>query len=177
MATSLAESRHQKRSRSSRCVLIWRALGAAVVAVGLAAIALPCDCVSVRGKPWEAFREAKYVYLGQVARVSADYVYTLKVARAWKGSKAEYTLTTIGGCGFFLQEGRHYLMYAEDDPQEISICGSYPLDFCTARRDIAWLDRERGFPPTVVPGVTCTPLDAGDDDDGPPVKPSPTPQQ
>ncbi len=136
--------------------------------VGLALALLPglvepCECISVQGKPWEAFAAAKHVYLGKVVRV--DYPepyapsYTIKPLRVWKGHKKSFTLFPTGGtCGFALNEGEYYLMYATEDPQGIDICRSHPLAFCSALDHVAWLDRERGMPPTVVPGVDCSAL-------------------
>ncbi len=139
----------------------------AVVGVSLAlalvpGLVEPCECVTIQGKPWEIFAGANHVYLGKVIRVDhpEQYAetYTIKPLRVWKGSKKSYTLSTGGGCGFHLREGEYYLMYADEDPQGIDLCGPHPLPFCAALDHVAWLDRERGMPPTVVPGVDCSAL-------------------
>ena len=120
-----------------------------------------CDCVSVFPREIEGYKAAKFVYVGQVLHSDeGPHVYPIKPVRVYKGRKKSYTLLSIGGssaCGYTLREGQYVLVYAGDDPQQISICGTYPIDVCSAKRDIAILDRHHRFPKLVIPKLDCGP--------------------
>jgi len=135
-----------------------------LVATGLLLAAAPsysCDCVSVIAREIEGYKTAKFVYVGQVLHSDeGPYVYPIKPVRVYKGGKKSYTLLSIGGgasCGYTLLEGQYVLVYAGEDPQQISICGTYPIDVCNAKRDITILDRHLGFSRLVIPGLDCSP--------------------
>jgi hypothetical protein len=120
--------------------------------------------VVVQVKPWNAFANAAHVYLGKVVRVEHpdqySERYSIKPSRVWKGPLREYTLfSSSGGCGLAggVMPGEYYLLYTAEDPQELSVCGVRPMPLCAALKDIAWLDRNGGLPPTVVPAVECSP--------------------
>ena len=137
-------------------MLTIRALVLAGVAVGAFVSPAPaCDCISILAREIEGYKAAKHVYVGQVVADDRG-VYAVKPLRVYKGAKRSYTLASVSGCGYTLRKGQYILMYAQEDPQTISICDLYPLDVCQAQRDIAVLDRYRRFPiQLVIPGLDC----------------------
>jgi hypothetical protein len=129
--------------------------------MGVPALVEPCDCVVVQLKPWNAFANATHVYLGSVVRVERpdqySERYSIKPLRVWKGPLREYTVSSSrGGCSLTVMRGEYYLLYAMENPQDLTLCGVRTVPLCPALKDIAWLDRNRGLPPTVVPGVDCS---------------------
>jgi len=85
--------------------------------------ALACDCAApppVR----EAKEKAAAVFVGEVISIKTvrgDYSreVTLKVTKTWKGVlSSQITIMTGGGCGYFFEEGKSYLIYAYGDKEK-----------------------------------------------------------
>jgi hypothetical protein len=138
----------------------------AVLAVGLVLAplaAVPCDCVSTPKRDAKsAYKKAKYVLLGRVTEAtfgSSKVTFLLEPVRTWKGKLKVLRAQTYGGgssCALSLEHGKFYVVFADNDPQQIEICGNEPIPLAAAKDTILFLDEERGFAP-LPPEVLATP--------------------
>lgn len=134
------------------CLLIAALWLAGVVPV------IPCDTLCVTPKPKDLLKTHRYVLIGRVneARWDSDYrgTFTLAAIRVWNGDKKELVLQTHGPsstCGYAMQEGKVYVVYADSDPQQIAICDFAPIPAYAAKEAIRCFDRASRLPPLSLP--------------------------
>lgn len=133
------------------CLLIAALWLAGVVPV------IPCDTLrysKAQGSP----QDPSHVLIGRVneARLDSDYrsTFTLAAIRVWKGDKKELVLQTHGPsstCGYAMQEGKVYVVYADSDPQQIAVCDFAPIPASAAKEAIRCFDRASRLPPLSLP--------------------------
>jgi hypothetical protein len=127
------------------------------IVLATAARALPCDQVCVADDRYESMLgRYKHVLVGRVEE-QIDKVggpeFQIKVIRVWKGNKKTITLkNTSGMCGLTPAVGRVYVIFAQDDPQDVDICSPVLVSSDSrAKEAIARLDKARRLPPLSLP--------------------------
>jgi hypothetical protein len=119
--------------------------------------AIPCDVVCVTPKPEEIFRSHRYVMIARVTEARWDGTrgtFTVAAIRVWKGGKTRLQLETQGQgsmCGYVMEKGKAYVVYADAEIQPIGICEFAPIPAHAARQEIARFDRMTELAPLALP--------------------------
>lgn len=101
--------------------LFWQTSCSLTVLLCCASSALACSCEEINYR--REFAKAKAVFIGEALEykdnpnVKQDgfLIVKFKVVKSWKGAKQpEITIPTIFGlgCGFYVEPGKEYLIYA-----------------------------------------------------------------
>jgi hypothetical protein len=114
-----------------------------------------CDTVCVTPKASWLLKDHRYVMIGRVTEArwhdQANGTFTVTAIRVWKGDRKELVLETKSGgtstCGYAMQQGKVYVVYADDERQEIDICRFAPIPAGYAKDIIKGLDRSKRLAP------------------------------
>jgi hypothetical protein len=119
--------------------------------------AMPCDMFCAAAKPERILKSHRYVMIGRVTKAQWDGpagTFTVVAIRVWRGGRKELVLTTQGGgasCGYVMEEGRAYVVYANADRQSITTCDFVPIPAYAAAQAIAYFDKASRLPPLSLP--------------------------
>ena len=108
-------------------------------------------------EPWgDRFNRSRHVALARVGSRADDerpFKFSLLVVRSWKGDAKTLTARTHGATeGGWLWVGDHVLIYAPHPDFEFDGCSQpWPTYESRVQREIAALDRFRGYPPLRLP--------------------------
>lgn len=139
-----------------------------LILLAAASSAAPCEVVCVTPKPKQLLNDHQFVMIGRVKearwRDRSNGTFTVTAIRVWKGDKKHLVLeTTQGGsstCGYSMEEGKVYVVYADTDPQEIAICDFAPIPSYYAKEMIRAFDRARRLPALSLPAEDLKPPDS-----------------